>query len=71
MHALLNPEFGNPNAEFKDILVTVNEDNTGSLLFGVGVTIGNLVGARLADWRQTPALIGIFYVVAVARTRRR
>jgi DHA1 family inner membrane transport protein len=35
------------------------------LLFGVGVTIGNLVGARLADWRQTPALIGIFCVYAV------
>ena len=35
------------------------------LLFGVGITIGNLVGARLADWRQTPALIGIFSVYAV------
>ncbi len=35
------------------------------LLFGVGITIGNLVGARLADWRQTPALIGIFAVYAL------
>jgi DHA1 family inner membrane transport protein len=35
------------------------------LLFGVGITIGNLVGGRLADWRQTPALIGIFSAYAV------
>ena len=35
------------------------------LLFGVGITIGNLVGGRLADWRQMPALIGIFCVYAV------
>jgi DHA1 family inner membrane transport protein len=35
------------------------------LLFGVGITIGNLVGGRLADWRQTPALIGIFAVYAL------
>jgi DHA1 family inner membrane transport protein len=35
------------------------------VLFGVGVTIGNLVGGRLADWRQTPALIGIFLVYAL------
>jgi outer membrane protein assembly factor BamA len=27
----------NPDSEFKDVLVTVEEDNTGSLLFGVGV----------------------------------
>ena len=35
------------------------------LLFGVGITIGNLVGGRLADWRQTAALIGIFTVYAL------
>lgn len=27
------------------------------VLFGVGVTVGNLAGGRLADWRQLPALI--------------
>jgi DHA1 family inner membrane transport protein len=32
------------------------------LLFGVGITIGNLAGGRLADWRQMPALIGSFCV---------
>jgi outer membrane protein insertion porin family len=31
---IINPD---PNSEFKDLLVTVTEDNTGSLLFGVGV----------------------------------
>jgi outer membrane protein assembly complex protein YaeT len=34
---IINPNFGDQNAEFRDILVTVTEDNTGSLLFGVGV----------------------------------
>jgi MFS transporter, DHA1 family, inner membrane transport protein len=27
------------------------------LLFGVGITLGNLLGARLSDWRQMPAII--------------
>jgi DHA1 family inner membrane transport protein len=36
------------------------------LLFGVGITIGNLLGGRLADWRQLPALIGIFAAYALA-----
>lgn len=35
------------------------------LLFGVGITIGNLVGGRLADWRQMPALIGILATLAL------
>ncbi len=28
------------------------------LLFGVGMTIGNLLGGRLSDWRQMPVIIG-------------
>ena len=28
------------------------------LLFGVGLTVGNMVGGRLADWRLMPAAIG-------------
>ncbi len=35
------------------------------LLFGVGITIGNLLGGRLSDWRQMPAIIGTLIVVAV------
>ena len=27
------------------------------LLFGVGITVGNLVGGRLADWRQLPSIL--------------
>ena len=34
-------------------------------LCGVGLTIGNLLGGRLADWRLMPSLIGIFSVLAV------
>lgn len=30
------------------------------LLFGVGITIGNLVGGRLADWRLMPSLMSAF-----------
>jgi MFS transporter, DHA1 family, inner membrane transport protein len=28
------------------------------VVFGVGITLGNLVGGRLADWKQLPVLIG-------------
>ncbi|ALN71430.1 MFS transporter [Aureimonas sp. AU20] len=30
------------------------------LIFGVGMTIGNVVGARLGDWKLMPAIIGMF-----------
>jgi DHA1 family inner membrane transport protein len=33
------------------------------LLFGVGLTIGNFAGGRLADWKLMPAIIGIFSVL--------
>ncbi|ANQ83726.1 putative transmembrane efflux protein [Azoarcus olearius] len=33
------------------------------LLFGAGLTLGNLLGGRLADWRLMPAVIGIFVAV--------
>ena len=36
------------------------------LLFGVGITLGGLVGGRLADWRLMPALAGLLVgVIAV------
>ena len=35
------------------------------LLFGVGITIGNLLGARLSDWRQMPAIISTMSAVIV------
>jgi DHA1 family inner membrane transport protein len=33
------------------------------LLLGLGLTIGNLVGGRLGDWRLMPSVIGIFAVL--------
>jgi DHA1 family inner membrane transport protein len=35
------------------------------LLFGVGMTIGNFVGGRLADWRLVPSIIGMIAATAV------
>jgi DHA1 family inner membrane transport protein len=29
------------------------------LLFGIGLTVGNVIGGRLADWKLLPTLIGI------------
>jgi len=36
------------------------------LLFGIGITIGNFAGARLADWRLMPSLMAIFLLTALA-----
>ncbi|MFG1320956.1 MFS transporter [Xanthobacter autotrophicus] len=33
------------------------------LLFGVGLTCGNFLGGRLADWRLMPSVIGIIAVI--------
>jgi DHA1 family inner membrane transport protein len=35
------------------------------LLFGVGITIGNLLGGRLSDWRQMPAIISMMFATMV------
>ena len=35
------------------------------LVFGAGLTVGNLVGGRLADWRLMPAVMILFAVLAV------
>lgn len=39
---------------------------TALLLFGVGITVGNLFGGRLADWRLMPAVMASFAALAVA-----
>jgi DHA1 family inner membrane transport protein len=36
------------------------------LLFGGGITVGNFIGGRLADWRLMPSLIGIFVTLTMA-----
>jgi len=35
------------------------------LVIGVGLTIGNVVGGRLADWKLMPTLVGLFIAMAV------
>ncbi len=35
------------------------------LLFGVGLTVGNLMGGRLADWRLMPAVMVLFAMLTV------
>jgi DHA1 family inner membrane transport protein len=35
------------------------------LLFGVGLTVGNLIGGRLADWKLMPTLIAVFVALVV------
>lgn len=36
------------------------------VLIGVGLTIGNVIGGKLADWRLTTALAGAFVAMAIA-----
>lgn len=35
------------------------------VIFGCGVTVGNIVGGRLADWKLMPSLIGLYLTIAV------
>src|ERR1700761_360685 len=35
------------------------------VLFGVGITLGNLLGGRLADWKQMPTLLGGFLLLVL------
>jgi len=34
-------------------------------IFGIGMTIGNFIGGRLADWRLLPSIVGMIAAVAV------
>ena len=34
------------------------------ILFGVGITVGNILGGRLADWKLMPSMIGILAALA-------
>jgi DHA1 family inner membrane transport protein len=38
------------------------------VLFGCGVTIGNIVGGKLADWKLMPSLVGLYFAVCVILT---
>ncbi|MDY0746380.1 MFS transporter [Paucibacter sp. R3-3] len=37
------------------------------LVIGVGLTIGNVVGGRLADWKLMPTLVGLFIAMAAVQ----
>lgn len=38
------------------------------VLFGIGVTVGNIVGGRLADWKLLPSILGIYFSTVVILT---
>jgi Arabinose efflux permease len=38
------------------------------ILFGIGVTVGNIVGGKLADWKLMPSILGLYLTIAVALT---
>lgn len=35
------------------------------LLFGAGLTLGNIIGGKLSDWRLMPSLIGMLILLAI------
>lgn len=43
---------------------TAQGESFALLVFGLGITIGGLIGGRLADWKLMPALAGLFVGVA-------
>lgn len=45
--------------------LTPREVTWALLLFGVGLTIGNIVGGRLADWRMMPSLTANFVLLVL------
>jgi MFS transporter, DHA1 family, inner membrane transport protein len=54
----------------KPILTDVSGISTGSvtwvlLLFGAGMTVGNVVGGRLADWKLMPTVLATLVALAV------
>lgn len=38
------------------------------ILFGCGVTFGNIVGGKLADWKLMPSMLGLYLTVCVLLT---
>ncbi|GIP27927.1 MFS transporter [Paenibacillus sp. J23TS9] len=38
------------------------------VLFGIGVTLGNIAGGKLADWKLMPSVLGIFASLSVLLT---
>ncbi|TXK84846.1 MFS transporter [Paenibacillus sp. N3.4] len=38
------------------------------VLFGCGVTMGNIVGGKLADWKLMPSVLGLYFAICVLLT---
>lgn len=38
------------------------------VLFGCGVTAGNMIGGKLADWKLMPSILGIYFITCVLLT---
>lgn len=38
------------------------------VLFGCGVTIGNIVGGKLADWKLMPSILGLYFAISIILT---
>jgi DHA1 family inner membrane transport protein len=38
------------------------------VLFGCGVTIGNIIGGKLADWKLMPSILGLYFTTCVLLT---
>lgn len=38
------------------------------VLFGCGVTLGNMVGGKLADWKLMPSILGLYFAISVILT---
>ncbi len=38
------------------------------VLFGCGVTIGNIVGGKLADWKLMPSILGLYVAICIILT---
>jgi DHA1 family inner membrane transport protein len=44
---------------------TATQESWVLLLFGAGITVGGLVGGRLADWKLMPVMAALFVIVAL------
>ncbi|MDQ0091067.1 DHA1 family inner membrane transport protein [Paenibacillus anaericanus] len=38
------------------------------VLFGCGVTVGNIVGGKLADWKLMPSILGLYFAICIILT---
>lgn len=38
------------------------------VLFGIGVTVGNIVGGKLADWKLVPSILGLYLLICILLT---